>query len=193
MSSTNRANASERHISDYYVTPVEDVDKFLTKLSSVYPNVLSSCKDILDCSAGGDESNAMTYPLVLKKFGKSTDTIDIREDSLADTIGDYLEYDCKGKYDLVISNPPFNLALEFIQKALDDVKDNGYVIMLLRLNFLEGMKRKEELWNKIMPKYIFVHSKRMSFTESGKTDSVAYAHYVFQKGYRLDHSSIMIL
>lgn len=183
----------ERHVSDYYVTPIGAVENFLHRLNEIDSSILSSCNSILDCSAGGDKNNAMTYPFALRGFGKSTDTIDIREDSLADTIGDYLEYECKDKYDLVISNPPFNLALEFIQKALDDVKDNGYVIMLLRLNFLEGLKRKDLLWDNIMPKYIFVHSKRMSFTDSGKTDSVAYAHYVFKKDYTSKSSSMVII
>ena len=32
-----------------------------------------------------------------------------------------------------------------------------------------------------MPKYIFVHHQRMSFTEDKKTDSIEYAHFVWQK------------
>ena len=35
-----------------------------------------------------------------------------------------------------------------------------------------------------MPKYVFVHNRRMSFAEDGKTDSIEYMHAVWQKGYR---------
>lgn len=33
-----------------------------------------------------------------------------------------------------------------------------------------------------MPHEIYVHSKRMSFTKNGGTDSVEYAHFVWKKG-----------
>lgn len=33
-----------------------------------------------------------------------------------------------------------------------------------------------------MPKYCYVHHKRMGFTDDGKTDSIEYAHFVWQKG-----------
>lgn len=194
MSSTNRKNAAERHVSDYYVTPVYEVERFLIALNNVDKSVME-CNSILDCSAGGDSvNNVMSYPTAIHNLtGKVIDTIDIREDSPSLYKGDYLKFDCKENYDMVISNPPFNLALEFIQKALDDVKEGGWVIMLLRLNFLEGISRKEVLWDNIMPKYIFVHSKRMSFTGDGKTDSIAYAHYVFKKDHKDKFASIMII
>lgn len=118
-------------------------------------------------------------------------TIDIREDSLAEIKGDYLEQP-PGDFDLIITNPPFALASEIIEKALSDVKEGGWVVMLLRLNFLEGKKRKM-FWDKYMPKYVFVHHRRMSFTKDGKTDSVAYAHYCWQKGNYPEFAQIKVI
>ena len=81
---------------------------------------------ILDCSAGGDKEHSMSYPKALKTFGcNDITTIDIREDSLADIKGNYLEIDCKGKYDVIITNPPFNISRSIIDKALDDVSEGG--------------------------------------------------------------------
>lgn len=183
-SSTNRSNAREEHIADYYVTPIQDIELFLNEFKKVTPNLNWTELQILDPCAGGDIDNPMSYPKAIKNIHTdytTIDTIDIREDSLAKLNENYLTYELPIKQDIIITNPPFNLALEIIQKALNDVDSGGYVIMLLRLNFLETKSRKE-FFDKYMPKYIFVHHKRMSFIKGKGTDSVAYAHYVWQKG-----------
>ena len=105
---------------------------------------------------------------------------------------DYLQIDDKGDFDVIITNPPFNIAREIIDKALKDVNDNGFVIMLLRLNFLGG-KLRYDLWQKHLPKYIFVHHRRMSFTEDGKTDSIEYAHFVWQKNFYPEFSKLKVI
>ena len=185
MSSTNRHNAEKRHIADYYVTPVKDIITFLGALDEEVSLDIWD-KTILDPCAGGDPSHDMSYPKALKEYYAIPDdwndikTIDIREDSLAETKCNYIETKLDYKPFLIISNPPFNQAMEFIKKALDDVEDGGYVAMLLRLNFLETKARKD-FFDNYMPTWIFVHHKRMSFTDAGGTDSVAYCHMVWKK------------
>ncbi|WP_227831888.1 class I SAM-dependent methyltransferase [Clostridioides sp. ES-S-0049-03] len=137
----------------------------------------------------------MSYPTAIQGFSNQDiliDTIDIREDSRANLNQDYLEFRPKEKYDLIITNPPFNISLDIINKALNDVKEDGFVIMLLRLNYLGG-KIRQELWQNTMPKYVFVHNKRMSFTDDKKTDSIEYAHFVWQKGYNPNFSKLKVL
>ena len=185
MSSTNRHNAEKRHIADYYVTPVKDIITFLGALDEEVSLDIWN-KTILDPCAGGDPSHDMSYPKALREYYAIPDdwngikTIDIREDSLAETKCNYIETKLDYKPFLIISNPPFNQAIEFIKKALDDVEDGGYVAMLLRLNFLETKARKD-FFDNYMPTWIFVHHKRMSFTDAGGTDSVAYCHMVWKK------------
>ena len=192
MSSTNRSNARQSHIADYYVTPIDKIVEFLNEFDKC-DDVFRKDIKILDCCAGGSDSHPMSYPEALKRFGvSSVDTIDIREDSLATTKGNYLDINCKGKYEVIITNPPFNISMDIINKAIEDVSEGGYVIMLLRLNYLEGKGRKE-FWDKNMAKYIFVHSKRMSFTDDGKTDSVAYAHYVWKKGENPEFAMVKVI
>lgn len=77
-------------------------------------------------------------------------------------------------YDVIITNPPFSLAQEFIETSL---KQANRVIMLLRLNFLGSQKRKP-FWDKYPPSRIYVLSKRPSFTGNG-TDSQDYAWFVW--------------
>lgn len=104
----------------------------------------------------------------------------------------FLEANTKGKYDVIITNPPFNISLDIINKALDDVKDDGFVIMLLRLNYFGGKVRRN-LWENHMPKYCFVHNKRIGFLNNGKTDSIEYYHMVWQKGYKPEFTKLAIL
>lgn len=184
MSSTNRSDARKKHVSDYYVTPIDKIVEFLNEFNK-YENIFTKDIHILDNCAGGDKNHPMSYPEALKQIGvnpTNITTIDIRRDSLADIKGNYLEIDCKNKYDVIITNPPFNISRNIIEKSLEDAKDGGFVIMLLRLNYFGGKLRKD-MWDKQMPKYCFVHHRRMSFTDNGKTDSVEYMHCVWQKGY----------
>lgn len=131
---------------------------------------------------GYDRHKIMPYPHVVKKeFDPDVmDTLDIREDSGADEYGDYLELKKIG-YDIVITNPPFHIAELIIEKAIQEVNEGGYVIMLLRLNFWGSNKRRDFLTEN-MPKYCYIHPRRMSFTDDGKTDSIEYAHFVWKKG-----------
>lgn len=182
MSSINRSDARLKHIADYYVTPVNRIVDFLNEFNKC-DDVFRNDVLILDPCAGGDDDNEMSYPVALKTLNPklNIDTCDIREDSRSKIKGDYLKLNCKNKYDVIITNPPFNISLDIINKALSDVKEGGYVIMLLRLNYFGG-KVRQGLFKKHMPKYCFVHSKRMSFTQNGKTDSIEYCHMVWKKG-----------
>lgn len=140
----------------------------------------------LDPCDGGDDSQGMSYPEILKEaFDVDTMTIDIRKDSKAETHADYLLTKWTVEPNVIITNPPFSLALPIIQKAISEIASDGWVVMLLRLNFLEGAKRYAFFENN-MPNRIYVHHKRMSFTSDGKTDSVAYAHFCWQKGNKND-------
>jgi hypothetical protein len=195
MSSTNRSKARDKHISDFYVTPVDKIITFLNEFNK-YEDVFKKDCNILDPCSGGDNKHLMSYPEALKQIGVKDNkifTVDIREDSLASLKADYLKCaGCTDSFDVIITNPPFNLAREIIEKALKDVKDNGFVIMLLRLNFFGGKLRKD-MWKAQLPKYAFVHNKRLSFTDDKKTDSIEYMHCVWQKGYYPEFTQLKVI
>lgn len=96
-----------------------------------------------------------------------------------------------------LTHPPFAIATDIIEKALQDVDDDGYVIMLLRLNFF-GSQSREWFFEKYMPEWAFVHHIRIGFTDKkdkdgytifdkdgvpkrGSTDSIEYMHAVWHK------------
>ena len=66
---------------------------------------------------------------------------------------------------MVITNPPFSLAKEFIEKGLE-VSDK-YVIMLCKIQLLEGTKRKDMFLNTPL-KYIYVHTTRQATWKGGQ-------------------------
>jgi hypothetical protein len=140
----------------------------------------------------------MSYPTALQQNGyTSIDTLDLRSDSLAGIVGaDYLTTDITNimanRPDCIITNPPFNMAIEIIQKALDDVDVGGYVVMLLRLNFF-GSKGRKPFWTHNLPMCCYVHSERMRFLNTGGTDSIEYMHCVWKKGSSFNSTDLRII
>lgn len=180
MSSTGRL--ADRSPHDYYVTPENDVRMFLSEFllneNIDRPDNLAW----VDPCAGGDEHRGMAYADVIEKeFAPMLDTYDIREDSRAEHKLNYLAANDLSEADIVISNPPFNLAEDFLRKALTQVVDGGYVCLLLRLNFFGSHDRKA-LFAEHMPDSVYIHPDRISFTLDNKADSIEYAHFVWKKG-----------
>lgn len=106
-------------------------------------------------------------------------------------VSDFLTYETNDKYDNIISNPPYSLAGEFVEKSIELLSDNGKMAMFLKIQFLEGLKRKE-LFEKYPPKYIYVFRSRMatwnngnSTDENGKrwATTMCHAWFVWEKDY----------
>jgi hypothetical protein len=55
---------------------------------------------------------------------------------------DFLQHDCCGQFDLVITNPPYSLAMEFIKRALRLWAKCSAVVTLLHVNSIAGQERK---------------------------------------------------
>ena len=78
--------------------------------------------------------------------------------------GDFLTFDFgwRGHAKLIITNPPYLLAQEFILRAKEFADPNhGEVAMLLRVNFLSGLER-QTFW-RTHPAHVFVLPKQPSF------------------------------
>lgn len=93
----------------------------------------------------------------------------------------------------IITNPPYKYATEFVEHALKIVEDGCKVAMFLKLQFLEGKKRKT-LFEKYPPKTVYVSSSRLLCAKNGEFEkmregggsAVAYAWFVWEKGYKGD-------
>lgn len=89
---------------------------------------------------------------------------------------------------LVLGNPPYKYAQEFVEHGLKHGEAVGF---LLRLSFLESKKRIP-FWRDTPLKHVTVISERPSFTGKG-TDASAYGFFIWERGYEgmatLDHLS----
>jgi adenine-specific DNA-methyltransferase len=84
------------------------------------------------------------------------------------TIKDFLTFDDRDKYSLVVSNPPYakfngsertsknhNLARAFIKKALDITEDGGYILFIVPNNWMSLSDRN--ILPRELTKYQFIH------------------------------------
>jgi hypothetical protein len=133
----------------------------------------------------------MSYPEALRQMEIQPSrfvTNDIREDSPAEYHGDFLDKEhppvppCHPS--VIITNPPFSVAMDMILRSFEVAAEGGFIVMLLRLNFFGSAERFPFFASRlgVMPKWTYVHHKRMGFLPDGSTDSIEYAHLVWQKG-----------
>lgn len=139
MSSTNRG--AKRIENDKYNTPQPPIDSLLSVLRiSFLSTFLEPCK--------GDGAIYNSVPVFsqCKRWAEIDRGVDYLTTTFANT-------------DIIITNPPFSLALEFLQKSLIEADSVWY---LLRLNFLGSQKRKA-FWDASPPTHVLVLSERPCF------------------------------
>lgn len=169
---------NERQSEDYYATDPVAIDRL--------KQVFDIPKNIYECACGrGDLSQRLI------DLGHNVTSTDLIDRGYGDKVGvDFLELDKIDKGFSILTNPPYSLSTEFVLKALDLVEDGQYVIMLLRLSFLEGKKRYKQIFSKLQPKYVFVCSERLLCAKNadfegmktGGGSAVSYAWFVWKKG-----------
>lgn len=96
-------------------------------------------------------------------------------------IEDFLKWEPLPMIELIVTNPPFSIAQQVIERALEIADGKAEVIMLLQLAFLEAEKRFA-FWQKHLPSRVYVLSARPSFTGDGGTDHAAYAWFTWNSG-----------
>lgn len=166
----------DRADDDYYCTPPQAVEELLKRESF--------CHYVLEPAVGGGSIAA-----VLVDYDHKVQSMDIVDRGYAGTeVRDFLT---TTKDDLnfspdIITNPPYALAKEFVEHALDISMDGVKVAMFLKIQFLESKKRYE-LFKKYPPKKIYVFVNRVNCGKNGvfgkESSAVCYAWFVWEKGY----------
>lgn len=174
LNTLGASNHSEKERSelDYYGTNPKTLEALL--------DFEDFCTDIWEPGSG--HGNLVN---VLKAKGANVWSTDIKDYGCQDTITDFLSYQDSWHGDIIM-NPPYQLAEEFVEKALVLIDAGHKVAALLRLQFLEGTKRFKNLYKENPPKTVYVFTNRQvcskvdDFTEGS---AVAYCWMIWEKGF----------
>ena len=163
----------ERQAEDYYATEPLAAELLL--------EILPELNNIWECACG--EGHLARVFDNAGKLAKATDLIDRGYGEIEDFLLSSEHY-YNGD---IVTNPPYKFAQEFVEHALSLVDVGRYVCMFLKVLFLESKSRKE-LFTKYPPKLIYVSSSRINCAKNGdfetyNSSAIAYAWYIWQKGY----------
>jgi len=169
----------ERETNDFYATDPDAVNALL--------KVEKFSSSIWECACGAGHISTILLENGYEVL--STDLID-RGYTYFTSVANFLETanESNSVEIDIITNPPYKYAKEFVEKALDIIKPGYRVAMFLKLTFLEGQERRK-LFDIYPPKTIYVFSKRQECAkngEFGKGSAVAYAWFIWEKGYKAD-------
>ena len=124
---------------------------------------------------------------VLKENGYLVKSSDLIDRGYGDSGVDFFKQWTEWHGD-IISNPPYKIATESIEHALNIIKDGSKVAMFLKIQFLESKKRKK-LFEKHPPKTVWVSSSRLNCAKNGDfekykdNNAVFYCWYIWEKGF----------
>lgn len=184
-SSLTRERASE----DYYATPPEATRALLERVD--FPIVVGGYHNCFlePCVGGGHIAD------VIKEFYPEAIVVgyDIVDRGYPETvISNFLTLERTFvEFDNIITNPPYSLAQQFLEKSMEYIGTGGKIAMFLKIQFLEGQKRKK-LFAKYPPKYVYVFSKRQNpwrngspLDEKGKpwSSTMCFAWFVWEEGF----------
>lgn len=173
MATLNASNHSdkERVENDYYATPPKAVEKLLEK---------EKFNNVWECACGEGHISE-----VLKKHNihfLSSDIIDRKYG----IIEDFLNTNRKHTGD-IITNPPYIYSSEFAMKAMNILKPNRKLALLLRIQFLESIKR-QKLFIKYPPKFVYIFIRNIRCARNGDFknstgNASTYAWFIWEKGF----------
>lgn len=204
--SINKAHTTKgREADDFYATDPKAVEALINAPVVDYKQItqrcLSNCKGdcgffIWECAAGnGYLSNW------LKQNGYNVVASDLKYRGCTDgSIIDGLDFLTTYPYNkfkgaaahpsVILTNPPYSLANEFILHALNILPDGGVYIALMNISYLCGQKRYETIYSKGTLREVYLFRKRIECWRNNDKETyggkamVDFAWYVFQKGYK---------
>lgn len=166
----------ERQTEDFYATSPASVEALL-KVEKFSKTILEPCVGMGHIAE------------VLRRGGHNIIAQDIVDRGYTDTIIKDFLMQTENKNDIV-TNPPYIMAKDFAEHALNISPDGTKIAMFLKLTFLESQSRKE-LFTKYPFKTLYVFAQRQNCARNGEFDkypssAVAYGWYVWEKGFSGD-------
>ena len=166
----------ERQENDFYATDPAALEMFLDEVGLPIGNVW-------ECACG--EGHLARVLQDRRMLGRASDLFDR---GYGETGINFYEQLSEWNGD-ILTNPPYSNAVEFCKHALQLIPEGRFVVMLMRIQFLEGQRRKPFLLSNPL-RYVYVSSSRLLLAKNGdfvkyNTPSAnCYAWFVWQKGYK---------
>lgn len=186
MSAKNRSGSSKAH--DRYLTPPRLARAAFERLYELYGAELYGATRFLEPGAGPG-----TFCRIARDYGvKLKDVVGVELHSSEGCAeagyklvkADFLLWKTKEvgqpRFDLIVSNPPFTYAEEFIRHSWSLLNIGGFMLYLARIG-LAGTKTRRALWNDVPLKEIWLCRPRPSFVSEGGSDASEYAFFLIQK------------
>lgn len=183
----------ERNALDYYSTPIKEVTNILEKINLDFNNTV-----ILEPCCGGGHMVVGILEYITKHPENYPDAIiatDIKERAdkyhfshdvgpQYDFLSDNYELPVDTNIDYIIMNPPYSTIEPFTIRALE-IANKG-VLMLGRLQFLEGKSRYENILKDNPPTDVYVYVDRIKCYKNGNekdttSSAQAYAWFYWDK------------
>ncbi|MDE3023405.1 MAG: hypothetical protein KGI54_16405 [Pseudomonadota bacterium] len=171
-----RLNSSHSYVdrgNDFYPTPIEAIQSLIEIEGARMPHTIWE-------PACGD--GAIVKPL--ERSGRqvvATDLIDYGAGYCGHV--NFLDTLCPSDAEGIVTNPPYKLASQFVEKA---IREAPYSAFLLRINFLESIRRYD-FWKQAPLARVLVSSRRLPTMhrhgwEGPKAPSnMLFAWFVFEK------------
>jgi hypothetical protein len=166
-------NHKEREALDYYATDPKEVKNILDtlKIKDIDKSII-----LEPCAGGGhmlyailnylkDNYNTYFTPLAtdIQKRELFDEHLEISTGKEFDFLSD--DYPYTENIDYIIMNPPYSVIQPFVMKSLG-IANKG-VLILGRLQFLEGSKRYESIFKENPPTDIYVYVDRIDCYKNG--------------------------
>ena len=171
----------EREINDYYATDPDSLKIFLQKLKE---DNIKLHSNIWECACGEGHLSK-----VLEVEGYDVWSTDIIDRGYGEGGVNFLTCLPGGRWiGDILTNPPYKYAREFVERGLELIDVDNYVVMFLKIQFLEGQKR-QKLFKQNSLKYVYVNSSRQTCYINGDmskkmSSASCYCWYIWQKGYK---------
>ena len=124
---------NDRVENDFYATNPKAVEMLLKKYTFNAQTILEPCV------GQGHIANTINSFYTNKREITGLDLVDRGYPNTI--VADFLTYETDKRFEGIITNPPYSLAKEFVEKGIELLTDNGQMAMFLKIQFLEGLKR----------------------------------------------------
>ena len=161
---------NDREKDDFYPTPPQATQSLLDRQKFE--------GNIWECACG---NGAMSEIII--KSGYNVYSSDLIDRGYGETGIDFLKSD--KKVDNIVTNPPFKLATEFTLKSFELARKK--VVMLSKISYLEGIKRRELIFNKNKLEKVLIFTRRVPFkkesTQTKASGLMAFGWFIYDVNY----------